>query len=102
MAGEVDLNESRITAVTVCYSIPIPFMILFTGLRLFIKIRPSSKNGMHFDDYMIIFATVSGNLPFVLSVFWGDQQFFLGSNADSRQYLLDYVSVGWFMVGSRG
>ena len=53
-----DLSESRTTTVNVCYSIPIPIMLLFTGLRLFIKLRPSSKNDMTFDDYMIIFATV--------------------------------------------
>jgi hypothetical protein len=58
MAGEVDLSESRVTTVTVLYSIPIPFMLLFTGLRLFVVLRPSSKNPINFDDYMIIFSTV--------------------------------------------
>ncbi|KAJ6120479.1 hypothetical protein N7523_004759 [Penicillium sp. IBT 18751x] len=53
----VDLNASRVTAVVVCYSVPIPFILLFTGLRLFIKLRPSSRNPMSLDDYMIIGAT---------------------------------------------
>ncbi|KAJ5248960.1 hypothetical protein N7468_000411 [Penicillium chermesinum] len=57
MESNVDLSESRTTTVNVCYSIPIPIMLLFTGLRLFIKLRPSSKISMSFDDYMIIFAT---------------------------------------------
>lgn len=59
MDGTVDLNASRVTAVVVCYSVPIPFMLLFTGLRLFVKLRPSSRNPMALDDYMIIGATVS-------------------------------------------
>ncbi|CAI7645732.1 unnamed protein product [Penicillium glandicola] len=32
-------------------------MIICTGLRLFVKLRPSSKNGFAFDDVMIITAT---------------------------------------------
>jgi hypothetical protein len=56
--ANVDLNASRVTTVIVCYSVPIPFMLLFTGLRLFIKFRPSSKNPMALDDYVIIGATV--------------------------------------------
>ncbi|KAJ5686905.1 hypothetical protein N7536_009524 [Penicillium majusculum] len=38
MAGKVDLSASRVTKVTICYAVPIPFMILFTGLRLFVAI----------------------------------------------------------------
>lgn len=60
--GHVDLNESRVTIVTVCYSIPIPIMITCTGLRLFVKLRPSSKNSIAFDDLMIIIATVSATI----------------------------------------
>ncbi|KAJ5331241.1 hypothetical protein N7476_001024 [Penicillium atrosanguineum] len=56
--ANVNLNASRVTAVIVCYSVPIPFMLLFTGLRLFVKLRPSSRNPMALDDYMIIGATV--------------------------------------------
>ncbi|KAJ5903625.1 hypothetical protein N7504_006008 [Penicillium tannophilum] len=55
--GHIDLNESRVTIVTMCYSIPIPIMITCTGLRLFVKLRPSSKNSIAFDDLMIIIAT---------------------------------------------
>ncbi|KAI2711767.1 hypothetical protein CBS147333_1270 [Penicillium roqueforti] len=57
MAEEVDLSASRVTTVTICYSVPIPFMILFTGLRLFVVLRPSSKDPLSFDDYMITFST---------------------------------------------
>lgn len=70
MMGHIDLNESRVTIVTVCYSIPIPIMITCTGLRLFVKLRPSSKNAIAFDDLMIIVATVSAtvdpNHPYAL------------------------------------
>ncbi|KAJ5516058.1 hypothetical protein N7527_007618 [Penicillium freii] len=57
MAGKVDLSASRVTTVTICYAVPIPFMILFTGLRLFVVLRPSSKHHIHFDDYVITIST---------------------------------------------
>lgn len=56
--SSVDLKASRVTAVVVCYSVPIPFMVLFTGLRIFVKLRSSSQNLMASVDYAIIGATV--------------------------------------------
>lgn len=64
MAGKVDLSASRVTTVTICYAVPIPFMILLTGLRLFVVLRPSSKHHIHFDDYMITISTVRANFSF--------------------------------------
>ena len=52
------LAQSRVTEVWVGYSVPIPIEILTTLWRLWIKLRPSSKNGLAFDDYLILWATV--------------------------------------------
>lgn len=70
MAGKVDLSASRVTIVTICYAVPIPFMILFTGLRLFVVLRPSSKHPINFDDYLIILSTVRANFSFLLFMFY--------------------------------
>ena len=52
------LAESRVTLVTVFYSIPIFLMILSTTLRLWAKLRAEPKR-LAFDDYLMIWATVS-------------------------------------------
>ncbi|KAF3009242.1 hypothetical protein E8E14_009466 [Neopestalotiopsis sp. 37M] len=59
MAGTYDpayLAESRVTLVTVFYSIPIFLMILSTTLRLWAKLRAEPKR-LAFDDYLMIWAT---------------------------------------------
>ncbi|ETS87820.1 hypothetical protein PFICI_01648 [Pestalotiopsis fici W106-1] len=59
MAQEYDpeyLAESRVTLVTVFYSIPIVLMILSTTLRLWAKLRTEPKR-LAFDDYLMIWAT---------------------------------------------
>lgn len=53
------LAQSRVTEVAVAYSVPIPVEILTTVWRLWIKLRPSSEYGLTFDDYVMIWATVS-------------------------------------------
>ncbi|PWY69207.1 integral membrane protein PTH11-like protein [Aspergillus sclerotioniger CBS 115572] len=54
------LAQSRVTEVWVGYSVPIPIEVLTTLWRLWIKLRPSSKNGLAFDDYLMIWATIIG------------------------------------------
>ncbi|PWY92927.1 integral membrane protein PTH11-like protein [Aspergillus heteromorphus CBS 117.55] len=54
------LAQSRVTEVIVGYSVPIPLEILTTGWRIWIQLRPSSKNGLAFDDYLILWATIIG------------------------------------------
>ncbi|PYH87986.1 hypothetical protein BO71DRAFT_436202 [Aspergillus ellipticus CBS 707.79] len=54
------LAQSRVTEVVVGYSVPIPLEILTTGWRIWIKLRPSSKNGLAFDDYLMLWATIIG------------------------------------------
>ncbi|RAL05081.1 putative integral membrane protein PTH11-like [Aspergillus ibericus CBS 121593] len=54
------LAQSRVTEVVVGYSVPIPIEILTTLWRLWIKLRPSSKNGLAFDDYLMLWATIIG------------------------------------------
>ncbi|GCB17918.1 hypothetical protein AAWM_00803 [Aspergillus awamori] len=54
------LAQSRVTEVTVAYSVPIPVEILTTVWRLWIKLRPSSEHGLTFDDYVMIWATIIG------------------------------------------
>ena len=51
---------SRVTAVTVCYIIPIPLEILATGLRIYAKRTQGGREKFTLDDFFIIFATVSG------------------------------------------
>lgn len=56
------LAESRVPELLACYIIPIPLELITTGLRLYIKLRPGSKDRLAFDDYLMVFATVCGTL----------------------------------------
>ena len=49
---------SRVAAVIVCYTIPIPLEILATSLRLFAKLRQHGRDSLALDDFFIVFATV--------------------------------------------
>ncbi|KAI9372264.1 hypothetical protein BJX61DRAFT_542886 [Aspergillus egyptiacus] len=51
------LAESKVIDLYVGYSIPIPLEILSTGLRLWAELCVH-RNGLAFDDYMMITATV--------------------------------------------
>ncbi|KAL2850188.1 hypothetical protein BJY01DRAFT_136012 [Aspergillus pseudoustus] len=51
------LAQSKVLALTVCYSIPIPLEILSTGLRLWAELRPG-RNGLACDDLLMIWATI--------------------------------------------
>lgn len=53
------LAQSRVTEVTVAYSIPIPLELLTTGLRIWVKLRGSGNVGLSSDDYLMVWATVS-------------------------------------------
>ncbi|PYI00820.1 integral membrane protein PTH11-like protein [Aspergillus sclerotiicarbonarius CBS 121057] len=54
------LAQSRVIEVAVGYSVPIPIEILTTLWRLWIKLRPSSKTALAFDDYLMLWATIIG------------------------------------------
>lgn len=53
------LVQSRVTEVTVTYSIPIPLELLTTGLRIWVKLRGPGNVGLSSDDYLMVWATVS-------------------------------------------
>ncbi|KAI1801122.1 hypothetical protein F4811DRAFT_556131 [Daldinia bambusicola] len=53
------LAESRVALVNAFFSIPIPIEILSTALRLWVKARPPSQRRLAFDDYFIIWATIT-------------------------------------------
>jgi hypothetical protein len=53
------LAQSRVTEVTVAYSIPIPLELLTTGLRIWVKLRGPGNIGLSVDDYLMVWATVS-------------------------------------------
>ncbi|KAJ5103612.1 hypothetical protein N7532_004141 [Penicillium argentinense] len=54
------LAQSRVSEVLAGYITPIPLELLTTGLRIYVKIRPSSKDRWAFDDYLIVWATAMG------------------------------------------
>lgn len=93
MSGKVDLSVSRVTTVTICYAVPIPFMILFTGLRLFVVLRPSSKHPINFDDYLITLSTVRANVSFI-------SLYFISFVVDIPVFLMLLLvvgNIGWVM-----
>jgi hypothetical protein len=53
------LVQSRVTEVTVAYSIPIPLELLTTGFRIWVKLRGPGNVGLSLDDYLMVWATVS-------------------------------------------
>ncbi|KAI1466976.1 uncharacterized protein F4812DRAFT_72321 [Daldinia caldariorum] len=53
------LAESRVALVNAFFSIPIPIEILSTAFRIWVKARPSSQRRLAFDDYFIIWATIT-------------------------------------------
>lgn len=53
------LAQSRVTEVTVAYSIPIPLELLTTGFRIWVKLRGPGNVGLSSDDYLMVWATVS-------------------------------------------
>lgn len=53
-----DESASRVGTVLSSYIVPIPLMLLATGLRLYVKLRKTGKDKIAMDDYLIVFATV--------------------------------------------
>ena len=53
---EARRHESRIYEVNWLYSVPIVAATISTGLRLWAK--RLGRNGITFDDYLIVFATI--------------------------------------------
>ncbi|KAI1642156.1 uncharacterized protein F4817DRAFT_309416 [Daldinia loculata] len=53
------LAESRVALVNAFFSIPIPIEVLSTVFRLWVKTRLSSQRRLAFDDYFIIWATIT-------------------------------------------
>jgi hypothetical protein len=53
------LAESKATLLNVFYSIPIPLELASTLFRLWVKLDPKKPARMAWDDYLMIWATVS-------------------------------------------
>ncbi|KAL5358589.1 hypothetical protein BJX96DRAFT_146823 [Aspergillus floccosus] len=64
------LAQSRVTEVTIAYSVPIPLELLMTGLRLWVKLRGPGR-GLSFDDYLMVWATFVGAAVCVSGLIYG-------------------------------
>ncbi|RHZ64928.1 putative integral membrane protein PTH11-like [Aspergillus thermomutatus] len=64
------LAQSRVTEVTVAYSVPIPLELLTTGLRLWVKLR-GPGGGLSSDDYLMVWATFVGAAVCVSGLIYG-------------------------------
>ena len=53
-----DYNASRVGTVLTAYVVPIPIILLATGLRTVVKLRKANGDKIALDDCLIIFATV--------------------------------------------
>ncbi|GFF25556.1 hypothetical protein IFM61606_09489 [Aspergillus udagawae] len=65
------LAQSRVTEVTVAYSIPIPLELLTTGLRIWVKLRGPGNVGLSSDDYLMLWATFVGAAVCVSGLIYG-------------------------------
>ncbi|KAI5861613.1 hypothetical protein GGS23DRAFT_611709 [Durotheca rogersii] len=65
------LAESRTALVNAFYSIPIPLEIGSTAFRLWTKARPPSQAHFAFDDYLIIWATMSAVAECIAGLVYG-------------------------------
>ncbi|KAJ5103607.1 integral membrane PTH11-like protein [Penicillium argentinense] len=65
------LAQSRVSEVLAGYITPIPLELLTTGLRIYVKLRPSSKDRWAFDDYLIVWATAMGIAVCVSGLVYG-------------------------------
>lgn len=58
MSYDCDYNASRVGTVLGAYIVPIPLMLLATGLRVIVKLRKTNGDKIALDDCLIVFATV--------------------------------------------
>ncbi|KAI1775712.1 hypothetical protein F4818DRAFT_385975 [Hypoxylon cercidicola] len=91
------LAESRTTVLNAFYSIPIPLEILSTAFRLWVKARPSSQGHLAFDDYLMIWATMTAVAECIAGLVYG-APYGLGrhiqavATADRQSFLMgDYI-----------
>ena len=60
MTQNCDYNASRVGTVLGAYIVPIPLILLATGLRIVVKLRKTNGDKIALDDCLIVFATVGG------------------------------------------
>ncbi|OTB01132.1 hypothetical protein M426DRAFT_323781 [Hypoxylon sp. CI-4A] len=98
------LAESRTALLNTFYSIPIPLVILSTILRLWAKARPSSQGRWAFDDYLIIWATISAVAECIAGLVFGapnglGRHIQTVSPEDQRSFLMgDYIFSHFYDV----
>ncbi|KAI1078219.1 hypothetical protein F5B20DRAFT_571714 [Whalleya microplaca] len=65
------LAESRVLELNILYSLPIPLEILSTAFRLWLKAKPSSQGHLAFDDYLMVWATISAVAVCIAGLVYG-------------------------------
>lgn len=58
MSYGCDYDASRVGTVLGAYIVPIPLILLATGLRLIVKLRKTNGDKIALDDCLMVFATV--------------------------------------------
>lgn len=84
---------SRVPQLLGGFITPIPIELCTTGFRLWIKLRPGSKEKLAFDDYLMAFVTVC-LLPALASV----ERLSLADRALTSSSVSACVSSAWLMV----
>ncbi|KAI1186707.1 hypothetical protein F5B17DRAFT_351684 [Nemania serpens] len=65
------LAEDRRPLVTAFYSLPIPLEVLSTLFRLWVKASPSSEGRLGYDDYLILWATITAVAECIAGLVYG-------------------------------
>ncbi|GAP83770.1 putative integral membrane pth11-like protein [Rosellinia necatrix] len=65
------LAEDRTALVTAFYALPIPLEILTTLFRLWVKVSPNSDGRLGYDDYLIVWATITAVAECVAGLVYG-------------------------------
>ncbi|KAI0597837.1 hypothetical protein F4775DRAFT_221197 [Biscogniauxia sp. FL1348] len=65
------LAESRTVLLNALYSVPIPLEVLSTVFRLWVQKRHVSGSRYHFEDYLIVWATISAVAVCVVGLIFG-------------------------------
>ncbi|KAI0112060.1 hypothetical protein GGR51DRAFT_54150 [Nemania sp. FL0031] len=68
------LAQDRRPLVTAFYSLPIPLEILSTLFRLWVKASPNSDGYLGYDDYLIVWATITAVAECIAGLVYGPPQ----------------------------
>ncbi|KAI1364235.1 hypothetical protein F5Y08DRAFT_218511 [Xylaria arbuscula] len=68
------LAEDRRAVVNAFYSLPIPLEIISTVYRLVVKVSPHSDGYLGYDDYLIVWATITAVAECIAGLVYGPPQ----------------------------